>query len=333
MRPQEYNELKALSQSSIKMISFNPRVFYDREERWLNGEIEKVDDFATTRALDLGSITDCLLLTPEVFHTQYAVINSSSIPKGQMFSLMNFVYSKIQISGIEDYNQHLEEGYNYVEFKREKFETIRTRFETEALPYIRFMIENRGKIVINDEDFVKASSLKEEALNHEFIGKIFSSSHEKLTQLCVSGEISGLLFKGLVDLITIDHENRKIYLYDLKTSSDSYFPKSYYKYRYDIQQNVYSILVEKWVRENYPDYELMPMSFIVLNTQESFRHGLWINQDNSFKLPINRIKLQNGIEIEGLGSLIDRLKWHRENGLWDHPREVYEQNGFNLINL
>lgn len=57
MQPKRYRETKALSQSLLKDASKSPRKF---EARYITGTMER----EPTAAMDLGSLVDCMLLTP-----------------------------------------------------------------------------------------------------------------------------------------------------------------------------------------------------------------------------------------------------------------------------
>ena len=338
MRPIEYENYKALSQSALKMLALSPSIFYETEERWLSDPLaERNIEKVKTKAMELGSVVDCLLLTPEDFEKSYE-INKTPPITGQLLSFTEYLISVSKRDGIlfeiENNPEVFEEAYKFVDFKREGLESVLSNFSKKAKEYYIYKFhQNSDKYIITEEVFEQAKKLKEEAFSHKFIREVLDNSYEKITQLPLYSEINKIKVKGLIDLIVINHKEKIIKPYDLKTSSDKSFSNSYYKYRYDIQQNLYTILILEWAAKNYPSYSILPMVFIVLNTKDNYRHGLWsIGSNNSylFNSPIEEFNV-NGYTYKGLLSLLNDYIWHRTLGKWDFSREVYESGGFNLI--
>ena len=73
------------------------------------------------------------------------------------------------------------------------------------------------------------------------------------------------------DIVCIDETNKKIYPYDLKTTSKKEweFIDSFFKYGYDIQASIYTTLLKQKVDEidTKGEWSIEPFRFIVVNTE------------------------------------------------------------------
>lgn len=77
-----------------------------------------------------------------------------------------------------------------------------------------------------------------------------------------------LKIKGKLDIVVINHKNKTITPFDLKTAKNPrLFKMNYYKYRYDIQGSMYTVLLKSHYKELYPGYTVVPFTFIVIFTE------------------------------------------------------------------
>jgi len=322
-QPVDYKDFKALSQSHIKLLEFNPRIFYDKVQRWLEGEIPLRDE-STSEAMRLGSLVDCMCLTPELLWEQYITF-SGEIPKPQG---IKFCEELLKLENQE--TDKFECAYFNAGIKNPLYHTFMKGWDSMK-PYYDFLKNSRGKIVIDSEMMNKANNAVNALRTNEFIRPIlWPDKKEKRTQVFLKGYIDNVLFKGLVDLILIDHEQKIVEIYDLKTTSETNFSKSFYLYRYDIQQNVYEILLKEYVDVEFPGYSIQPMRFITVNTKY-FYSELWYDNDRVYNKP-RMTTLIKGEEFIGLKDLIENYKWHYTNNRWDFNPSVYAHNGLKFIN-
>ena len=122
----------------------------------------------------------------------------------------------------------------------------------------------------------------------------------------------------------IDHENKKIILIDLKTTSDIYnFQHSVEEFDY-YRQLAYYWTAIAWYFKN----EL----FIDIDEYEGETYIIAIqsydgNEVRVFK--IDEAELSNKLKV--IDNAIKRIAWHKNNNLWEHTKEYYEGNGSEVL--
>lgn len=128
--------------------------------------------------------------------------------------------------------------------------------------------------------------------------------------------------KAMVDVLYIDHKNEIIIPYDVKTTSQNTydFNKSFVKFRYDIQADLYSYLIRKFKSKHieFREYKVLPFTFIVLapNGHIFAEYNAEENVDSEFyKTNMN------------WRQLYDLAQWHIANNVTNTTKEIYENNG------
>lgn len=342
---QDYYDIRALSQSSLKLFSFNPQRFFLEEYLWITGVKDKTKRKDKSDAMIFGDLLDCLVLVPHEFDERFIKADVAP-PSGQMLEFVKYYFEReVDITDgateltKEEAQEIAHEAYNKVGFKRDSFAKVLERFKTEALDYYKLLRKSVGKTIVSSELVDKAEELKTVLLEDEYIGPILSAqTNEKQTvfrqmPLVQDTDIDNVKLKGLLDMVVVDHENKEIHLYDLKTCSD-YFPSSFTTYRYDIQMTFYAGLLATWAEENgyIEDYELIMPVFIVADTSGNEQHTLWEMPQSLFEVAAEGGANIYGRTIKGMGQMVEDLKWHIENNKWQYPREVYENQGKRILN-
>lgn len=346
MSVSQYRDLKMLSQSSLKLLDYNPRKFYQYQEKWLSGEGEQQEQ-TPNEAMKFGSLVDCKLLTPKDFDSQF-IVNTAVQPTGQMLTFVvayfaleqNFIDFHKREPSIAEVDTMFIQAYNTAEFKRDSKEKVMERFKVEGMDYYTFLKMSKGRMVVSSEQNQAAEAIIGQLKTDEFIGPILSPVEvlkEVKTQLPVFGELTvdfheaGLKLKGLLDLVSIDHENKTIQPFDLKTTGEANFITSYNTRRYDIQGALYSYLLRFWQSENkMSDYQQLPFTFITVYTNG--------NSPELFEMSKAQIELGTngglnsyGWKVKGFVQICADYYWHRSNNKWNYSKEVYEYNGRKII--
>lgn len=337
----EYRDIKALSQTSLKLLDYSPKKFYEYEYKWLTGQGDK-SEMPENDAMRFGSLVDCKLLTPELFDSQYAV-NTGAMPTGQMLTFVQtyYLYEKTLLDTVNGRDLTEEEiaglaqaAYEFVGFKRDRLQTILERFKTEGLDYYNFLTLSAGKTVISQEENEKADKLILEAKSTEFVRDVLSAEFNRNTEVIrqlplvdkISVEDQVVDIKGLVDFVIIEHDSKTIRPFDLKTTGESYFSTSYTSRRYDIQAAFYYHLLVLWKKTLYPDYLVTIPEFLVIYTNG--------NQPELYEMSSEQLTMgrtgginQYGRPVKGFINLLSDFIWHKKNDKWNFAKEVYENNG------
>jgi hypothetical protein len=126
--------------------------------------------------------------------------------------------------------------------------------------------------------------------------------------------------KGILDRVVVDHDEKSVWLIDLKTTSKSVysFQKSYVQYNYHRQIALYSAGVMNLLQEKGVKVEGYSLQVIIVAVQTTGQY------ECAFYRP-SKSSLEKG--REEVEALLQKLEWHFDNDLWDYPREYYEGDG------
>lgn len=132
--------------------------------------------------------------------------------------------------------------------------------------------------------------------------------------------------KSLLDGLTFDLKNRKVVIYDLKTTQKLWhFEDSIEQYDYCRQLMYYTMAVQWYLKheqkENPKDWSF-EWYIIGIDTTGS-------NEIRVFKFEQEQIQAR----FDTISHALTDIAWHQSTGKWDHSREYYEGNGAEILNL
>lgn len=347
-QPVEYRDVRAFSQSSLKLLDFSVTKFYREEYLWVIGQINTRKD-ESTPAMGLGSMVDVLCTGKGGdYNNEYKVVECVLSPQ-----LKEYIEEFVKIEStwghgrFEDWADKIGmQAYSNIGIKQSKYDTIKAKFQTEGLQYYNDLKKASGKVVVTKEKDDHAKLLYKGLCEDEFTGPIIlqeTDTQSFLTvdtvvynQLAIYFEAYGLKFKALLDKVIVDHIGKTISPYDIKTTSSSDFTEAFGKYRYDIQGAFYTDALTHWMREmGIENYEIEPFTFIVAFTNEKgIGPQLWQMGNREYEVGrfgIYHPKIKGPIR-KGYKTLIGDLEWHIKEGKWKYSRDVYMNNGIRMLN-
>lgn len=323
-----YRIVKAVSNSTLTEFESDIRTFRDW---WLfDTPFKEQDD----EYLTLGSIVDTKLTNKEEFNNKYYVFKEVP-PKPQM---VTFCRNLLPIyNPKENIEEQLQIAYNLSNIKSPGFENTKEKFNTECEKYFSALLDSIGKTVITAQQYKEANKIAEELKSNEFTSEIINAISTNDLHVFNQLEIytyykahNGVKIpvKGALDKVIIDHSNRTVYPYDLKTSSSlNEFIGSYIKYRYYRQASYYSNLLRSWmVEQGIGNYRLADFKFIVASTNGGGAYLYKVSRSDIMRSMTGGITAL-GLKYKGWKQLLDEIGWHIETGKWDYPYEVYRNNG------
>jgi hypothetical protein len=328
----EYISAKALSNSTLGLM-LNPR--------WVKLKLEnpEIEDNDTTY-FRTGSALDCLLTSPERWDEDFKVI-SVSRPWGLMGKFIDNLPPNLDMFSSAE---HYQEAYDKSGYKM-KLETVINNFWKNEETY-KYYMATRGtdkeKIIVSKDEYETVLKCKELILANEFIEQYFVAKgigQEILRQVPIYFRYMEEDCKALLDGVLIDHRQRTIQPYDLKTTGKSVydFPKSYLQYGYYRQGAFYTHAICSETSPVYQylseGYTLLDFIFIVVETKLSSSHPAVIFRT----APRDRECGLSGGYIgkryyKGINDLIADYKFYKSNDYWDLPRDLYENKGEILLN-
>lgn len=343
-RVADYRDVEKLSYSSLKTFINNKLGYY--KEFILREPVERKESFA----MDFGNLVDCMLFDYDNLNNLYAV-SSGVEPVGQMMDLTKELYRKTLIYSqdgqlTKDFKLILEEAYQSVAFdsagkavafKGKSFDKVCGMFfGSDAESYYDELRRNTGKTVINLGMMTNAEETVDLLRNNFVTGHLFQErvNVDIYEQEPIEFEIFNEQMKCLPDHFEVHHDKKLIIPYDLKCTWEVLtFPYNYIKNRYDIQNAVYVLGLQEWKKvHNLQDYQVLPMTFITVDSTGSTNPLLWKTTGEDVDRAINGYSI-NGKKYMGIKEAIEDLQWSRETDIWNMRQDAYVKNGIIDINV
>lgn len=334
---QKYYSSNRVSQSSLKDLAYHPGYYKAKHvDKSLPEEYgEDAEHFI------IGSLTECILLTPEYLEQMYAIRQFETSP--QVRKLVDYIVKKKADYSSYDLLFDISKSLNlFGQIK--STETFKKNLEKENFEEaITFYENNSDKTIVTEAQYNKASDIANSFLHSPFTGHYFKPQDgvELLTSLDIYWFYEGVACKSLLDFVRINHKNRSISINDLKTTrfETSEFEKSFINYRYDIQAAYYFKAFKWWVnniRKDLEDYTIIGFSFFVESTKNIGSPLIYhVKNSDIFIGEEGGIIMSEGkrVYLKGFRKLILDLKWHTENNIWSYTKEQYENKGIININI
>ena len=148
-------------------------------------------------------------------------------------------------------------------------------------------------------------------------------------QFPVYFKLKGFIFRGILDIIRINHTDKTVRMVDLKTGQETAenFMKSFLKWRYDLQEAVYTAAFDSICEElGLENYTLLPFEFLYISRFEKIPL-IYKVSEKWHKASKQGFTTLGGWKYKGLFELIEEIKWHWDNKVFDKSRKLYESNG------
>ena len=343
----DYKTISALNQSTLKQILISPQAYVKAKERQL-ARIE-----SSERHFIFGSLVDMMLTeSKEDFDKKYAVIPDDIGVTEVVDRIIKGIYDDVSYlveeKTLEDYKNEILEYCKYEQYQpRWKDETRINKIIEQGSKYFDILKESGTRSIITETEYANAvncvMALRTDKYTSKYCQKKSSNPNiEIINKHVVVFDYQGLEFKGELDRVIINHEEKTILPIDFKTTSKSVlnFESSFWHFRYDFQAAVYSLGLSldksERMQKYYADgYSFKPMLYIVVETflnnppmvfeisKTAINTGLYGNIDQVPKIKEN---------LEGFTQAIKRFKYATENDAWDYPME-YHIKGSHSITL
>lgn len=329
----DYFSTKALSNSMLGLM-FNPR--------WVKLKRDNPDnEDEETSYFRIGSALDCLLTSPERWDEDFKVI-AVNRPFGLMGKFIDNLPPNLTIFSTPD---NYQEAYDKAGYKM-KIERVIDNFWRNEETYKYYQVTReikKGVSIISKDEYDTVVKCKELIDANEFIYPYFHSEElgvEILRQVPIYFNYMGEDCKGLLDGIKLDHRNRTIQPYDLKTTGKSVydFRSAYLQYGYYRQASFYELAlyseaspVKKYIDEGYT---MLDFVFIVVETKLSSSHPAIIFRTS---LRDRQVGLAGGYigsrHYKGINNLIEDYQFYTTNDYWDLPRDLFNNKGEILLRI
>jgi hypothetical protein len=316
MNEQEYRNAEGISRSLLSDFDDHPMNIKEPRER------------VESNAFRIGSAFDALMFqSADEWNERYYVATTTP-PTGMMESM---VAAAINIKLADPFGDVdvAELAFEASDYKPSYKKTALKQFETFE-DYINERCENDGKVCISQEEYEMMSRMKMSCLSDSSAKRFFVKDahpdHELKFQVPVFWEQGGVTCKALLDMVLVDHAEKKIYPVDLKTTSSSvyYFASSFIKYKYYLQASMYTAAIEElFINEISEGYTVENFKFVVVSTTGRNDVLTYTVSDEDLQAGDYGYTDLYGNYHRGWITLLEDLSWHYEHDLWKHPRNVY----------
>lgn len=290
--------------------------------------------------LAFGSVVDALLTNPESLHTDYYVMTADK-PSSEMMIKFCEVYAE---TGSEE-RAHAASGFKI------GLNVVLTKFQIEGKPYYDALVLGKGKKIIDVTTMFAANQTVTTLKSNPFTKEYFDNTNPdieiyhqvpiiwetELTRLSLVEEPQPLLttFKGLIDLIKIDHKKKEIEIVDIKTGAESFW-KSFWKWKLYLQGSMYYHGFKEFIKgTELESYKVKETIFIYADSNLYYPPIIYVMTEKDVRCarlgyyPVFTAEDKRVTEpkVKGYERLAEELDWHIRNDAWDYSFDVYKRNG------
>lgn len=302
--------------------------------------------------LERGTMIHEYLLQPEEFQKDYVVWNKSRPFSAQQEKFCQALASSLEIEPNRAILSAYKEAYSTAGKSEDKMLSEGLKIASTLKDYIDFLKVNDGRIMITPSEAHMLEKIKHNIQSHKLAHSIIESSRtlrdykddvvfknyhefhinwefEMLVER--SGETSSpdLLHvdcKSLLDGLTLDFKNKKVIIYDLKTTAKLWhFEESIEMYDYLRQLAYYTMAVKWYLRDELvEDPEKWEFKYYIIGIDTTGTSEIRV-----FKIEPSKVESR----YYTIRSALTEIAWHQMNNKWDHSREYYEGDGSESLNL
>lgn len=324
---EEYRNLPAFSYSLLKELDdLGPTSL-------ITGKIQKQSD-----ALEFGSLVDILLTAPDTKSERFWT-KTLVKPSASLLELANALLVDLHI---------LDEGMSYIthETIQKKIKVLdiwsnikdpdklQAKYDDPIFwEYIKESYEAKGKIIVSQEVLDAAEHCADVLKNHEYTRDFFVESDdiEILFQPSILYTFKGVKGKARLDLIIVDHKNKIIKPFDIKTGSEipTKFINSFYKFKYYLQVISYLLAIQSITEtvEEFKDYKIDTFKFLYVSKKLPDVPVIFEVEEKLLNSFADGWLSSTGEYVTGFLELVNNYKYAVENQIFNVERKVIEKEG------
>lgn len=286
--------------------------------------------------LDKGTMIHEYILQPEEFWKDYIILDFAVPKVKQQKDLLEFYANAKMVDPLASEDDILLMSYNsaYSNNKSidKRIQEARELVETYQ-NYIEYFRNKDSKKVISFADLNMLKTIKKNTEDHKKANELlfkYPETFEVHNEFHINWEypnastLGDLPCKSLLDRVMIDHTNKKIILVDIKTTADVYnFKHSVEEFDY-CRQLAYYWLAIHWYFKN----ELK----LNIEEYEYETYIIAVQSHDGYEVRVFKFNPKTVEErLVAIDYAIKRIAWHKDNNLWDHMKEYYDEDGAEMI--
>lgn len=286
--------------------------------------------------LDKGTMIHEYILQPEEFWKDYIILDFAVPKVKQQKDLLEFYSTARLVDPFASEDDILimsyEAAYNNNKSKEKKIQEAKELVELYQ-NYIEYFKNKDSKKVISFADLNMLKTIKKNMEDHKKANELlfnYPETFEVHNEFHINWEypnassLGDLPCKSLLDRVMIDHTNKKIILVDIKTTADVYnFKHSVEEFDYCRQLAYYWLAIHWYFKNelklNIEEYEY---ETYIVAVQSHDGYEVRVFKFNSKAIEERLVTIDYAIK---------RIAWHKNNNLWDHMKEYYDEDGAELL--
>lgn len=323
-----YEDLTRISNSNIGW-------FLKKGPRYLKEMLDGKEGLKAS-FLDKGTMIHEYILQPEEFWKDYIILDFAVPKVKQQKDLLEFYSTAILVDPFASEDDILlksyEAAYNNNKSKEKKIQEAKELVELYQ-NYIEYFKNKDSKKVISFADLNMLKTIKKNMEDHKKANELlfkYPETFEVHNEFHINWEypnastLGDLPCKSLLDRVMIDHTNKKIILVDIKTTADIYnFKHSVEEFDYCRQLAYYWLAIHWYFKNelklNIEEYEY---ETYIVAVQSHDGYEVRVFKFNSKAIEERLVTIDYAIK---------RIAWHKNNNLWDHMKEYYDEDGAEII--
>lgn len=323
-----YEDLTRISNSNIGW-------FLKKGPRYLKEMLDGKEGLKAS-FLDKGTMIHEYILQPEEFWKDYIILDFAVPKVKQQKDLLEFYANTKMVDPLASEDDILLMSYNSA-YSNNKSIDKRIQEAKELVElyqnYIEYFRNKDSKKVISFADLNMLKAIKKNMEEHKKANELlfnYPETFEVHNEFHINWEypnassLGDLPCKSLLDRVMIDHTNKKIILVDIKTTADVYnFKHSVEEFDYCRQLAYYWLAIHWYFKNelklNIEEYEY---ETYIVAVQSHDGYEVRVFKFNSKAIEERLVTIDYAIK---------RIAWHKNNNLWDHMKEYYDEDGAELL--
>lgn len=323
-----YKDLTRISNSNIGW-------FLKKGPRYLKEMLDGKEGLKAS-FLDKGTMIHEYILQPEEFWKDYIILDFAVPKVKQQKDLLEFYANAKMVDPLASEDDILLMSYNSA-YSNNKSIDKRIQEAKELVElyqnYIEYFRNKDSKKVISFADLNMLKAIKKNMEDHKKANELlfnYPETFEVHNEFHINWEypnassLGDLPCKSLLDRVMIDHTNKKIILVDIKTTADVYnFKHSVEEFDYCRQLAYYWLAIHWYFKNelklNIEEYEY---ETYIVAVQSHDGYEVRVFKFNSKAIEERLVTIDYAIK---------RIAWHKNNNLWDHMKEYYDEDGAELL--
>ena len=286
--------------------------------------------------LERGTMIHEYILQPEEFQKDYVVWDKSRPFSVQQEKFCQALASSLEIEPNRAILSAFKEAYSTAGKSEDKMLSEGLKIASTLKDYIDFLKSNDKRIMISPSEAHMLEKIKKNINSHKIAGKIINNNygntryenwHEfHINWIYYVEMAAGIDCKSLLDGLSLDYENKKAIIYDLKTTAKLWhFEDSIDTYDY-LRQLAYYTMAVKWYLkdEKKEDPEKWEFDYYIIGIDTTGTSEVRV-----FKIEPHMVQSRN----DTIHNALKAIFWHQATDKWEHSREYYEGDGSESLDL